>query len=240
MGIPVYPWYFHNKNPQKSPVSPMRWSLVAGTGIHQVTVPAILFAQQADSPVFCEKNQIRVEKAWRLAWKILRICWLIFICVSDCLDGPNSQGFCFQDVFGIGVSTSWDFNTENQAYQACKKTYKIESKESWKKVKTMSSPLVLSFWSHSIVVTFPDKKQTELTFVHPKYVYCVLILIRPGLRHISVNPSELIFMISYWIIHNLPRKVCCSIIDLVPRSILIYISMIIKDKLWFSMIIYVM
>jgi len=30
----------------------MRWSLVAGTGIHQVTVLAILFAQQADSPVF--------------------------------------------------------------------------------------------------------------------------------------------------------------------------------------------
>ena len=93
-----------------------------------------------------------------------------------------------------------------------------------KKVKTMSSPLVLTFWSHSIVVTFPDKKQTELTFVHPKYVYrvYVLIFIRPVLRHISVNPSEFIFMISYWIIHNLLRQVWCSIIDLVPRSTYLY------------------
>ena len=114
-------------------------------------------------------------------------------------------------------------NTENQA---CKKTSLRLSpqKVGKKKVKTMSSPLVLTFWSHSIVVTFPDKKQTELTFVHPKYVYrvYVLIFIRPVLRHISVNPSEFIFMISYWIIHNLLRQVWCSIIDLVPRSTYLY------------------
>ena len=93
-----------------------------------------------------------------------------------CFRLPYSQGFCFQgvfgigvstsweDVFGIGVSTSWEFNTENQA---CKKTsLRLSPKKVGKKVKTKSSPVVLSFLSHSIVVTFPDKK-TDRTHICP-------------------------------------------------------------------------